>query len=113
MHGPAARFPVPSTPFLASAPFFLLAPGVPWIRADGAGDVDVIDARVGPAGVMKTATRPSSIAMKMPRHHLGRLPRNRSLVLIPSSQPTDIYSLRLTFPTRSAMPFSYCQVISV
>jgi hypothetical protein len=42
------------------------------IRADGAGDMDVIDASVGPAGVMTIVASPISIVMKTPRHDLSR-----------------------------------------
>src|SRR5207249_83087 len=77
--------------------------------ADSIGDVDVIDASVGPAGVIRVAASASSIAMKMPRQILSRPARNRRLALIRSPQPIDIDSLRLRFRICSRILFSYSQ----
>src|SRR5439155_14608952 len=69
-----------------------------------------MDASVAPAGVIRMAASASTIAMKMPRHHLSRPARNRRPALIRSPQPINIDSLRLRFRICSRILFSYSQV---
>src|SRR5438067_8310831 len=92
MHGAAARVAA----LLALLPFVVLAPRVPCC-AGSIGGVVVIDASVGPAGVIRTVASPSSMARNMPGQHPSRPARNRRLALIRSPQRIDIDSLRLRF----------------
>src|SRR5690349_14445381 len=80
------------------------------ICADGVGDVDVTDAIVGLAGVIRMVVSPSSMAMKMPRYHLSRPARNARL-FIRSLQPIDIDFLRPRFAICFPILFSYPKLV--
>src|SRR5215467_8179483 len=82
------------------------------ICADAVGDVDVIDASVGPPVAISMVASPSSMAIKMPRQHLTRPARNPRLALIRSPQPIDIDPLRPRFAICFPILFSYSQVSS-